>query len=70
MLVCLEQGAECLRMVQLMSKPITPSSRFIKTQTGFTFMLPAYAGCPGKEAVLNRCSGSSSNQVSNSISFC
>jgi len=26
-------------------------SCLIQTQTGFTFLVPAYAGCPGKEAV-------------------
>jgi len=44
--VCLEQGAD-LHMAQLM--PL--SSRSSKIQIGFTFLVPAYPGCPGKEAV-------------------
>jgi len=50
--ISLEQGADCLHMVQLMPlHPKTPSSRHIWIQTGFSFLVPAYPGCTGKEAV-------------------
>ena len=49
MVICLERGAD-LHTAQLMPLPLTVScSR--KIQIGFTFLVPAYSGCPGKEAV-------------------
>jgi len=36
-------------MAQLMPLPLTVS-RSSKIQIGFTFLVPAYPGCPGKEA--------------------
>jgi len=48
-LSCLERGAD-LHMAQLMPLPLTVSCSS-KIQIGFTFLVPAYAGCPGKEAV-------------------
>jgi len=47
--ICLEQGAD-LHMAQLMPLSLTVSC-FSKIQIGFTFLVPAYPGCPGKEAV-------------------
>ena len=47
--VCLERGAD-LHMVQVMPQPLTVSCSS-KIQIGFTFLVPAYPGCPGKEAV-------------------
>ena len=47
--VCLERGAD-LHMAQLMPLPLTVSCSS-KIQIGFTFLVPAYPGCPGKEAV-------------------
>jgi len=47
--ICLERGAD-LHMVQLMPLPLTVSCPN-KIQIGFTFLVPAYPGCPGKEAV-------------------
>ena len=47
--VCLEQGAD-LHTAQLMPLPLTVSC-FSKIQTGFTFLVLAYTGCPGKGAV-------------------
>jgi len=43
----------CLHMVQLMPlHPKTPSiSCLTEIQTGFIFLVLAYPGCPGKEAV-------------------
>jgi len=39
-----------LHMAQLMPLPLTVSCPS-KIQIGFTFLVPAYPGCPGKEAV-------------------
>jgi len=47
--VCLEKGAD-LHMVQLMELPLTVSC-FSKIQIGFTFLVPAPLGSPGKRAV-------------------
>ena len=47
--ICLERGAD-LHMAQLMPLPLTVSCSS-KTQIGFTFLVPAYPGSPGKEAV-------------------
>jgi len=47
--ICLEQGAD-LHMAQMMPLPLTVSCSS-KIQIGFTFLVPAYPGCPGKEAV-------------------
>ena len=55
MVIYLERGAD-LHMAQLMPLPLTVSCSS-KIQIGFTFLVPAYPGCPGKEAVkwLNGC---------------
>jgi len=47
--ICLERGAG-LYTAQLMTLPLTISCSS-KIQIGFTFMVPAHPGCPGKEAV-------------------
>jgi len=47
--ICLERGAD-LHMSQLMPLPLTVSCSS-KIEIGFTFLVPAYPGCPGKEAV-------------------
>ena len=47
--ICLERGAD-LHMAHLMPLPLTVSCSS-KIQIGFTFLVPAYPGCPGKEAV-------------------
>jgi len=47
--VWLERGAD-LHMAQLMPLPLTVSCSS-KIQIGFTFLVPTYPGCPGKEAV-------------------
>jgi len=47
--ICLEQGAD-LHMAQLMPLPLTVSCSS-KIQIGFTFLVPAYLGSPGKMAV-------------------
>ena len=49
MVICLQRGAD-LHMAQLMPLPLTVFCSS-KIQIGFTFLLPAYPGCPGKEAV-------------------
>jgi len=47
--VCLEQGAD-LHVAQLMPLPLTVSF-FSKIEIGFTFLVPAHLGSPGKMAV-------------------
>jgi len=49
MVVCLEQGAD-LHMAQLMPLPLTVSC-FTKIQIGFSFLVLAHLGSPGKRAV-------------------
>jgi len=51
MVICLERGAYDLHMVQLIPLPLHLISCFIKIQIGLTFPVPAYPGCPRKEAV-------------------
>ena len=53
MVICLEQGAD-LHMAQLMPLPLTVSC-FSKIQIGFTFLVPAHPGSPGKRAVRRVC---------------
>jgi len=53
MVICLEQGAD-LHMAQLMQLPLTASC-FSKIQIGFTFLVPAHLGSPGKGAVKRVC---------------
>ena len=52
MVICLERGAD-LHMAQLMPLPLTVSC-FTKIQIGFTFLVPAHLGSPGK-GPLNGC---------------
>ena len=52
MVICLERGAD-LHIAQLMPLPLTVSC-FSKIQTGFTFLVPADLGSPGK-GPLNVC---------------
>ena len=52
MVICLERGAD-LHMAQLMPLPLTVSC-FSKIQIGFTFLVLAYPGSPGK-GPLNGC---------------
>ena len=53
MVICLEQGAD-LHMAQLMLLPLTVRC-FSKIQIGFTFLVPAHPGSPGKGAVKRVC---------------
>jgi len=53
MVICLERDAD-LRMAQLMPLPLTVSC-FNKIQIGFTFLVPAHPGSPGKRAVKRVC---------------
>jgi len=50
---CLERGAD-LHMARLMPLPLTVSS-FSKIQIGFTFLVPAHLGSPGKRAIKRAC---------------
>ena len=47
--IYLQQGAD-LHMAQLMPLPLTVSC-FSKIQIGFTFLVPAHSGSPGKRAI-------------------
>jgi len=49
MVICLERVAD-LHMSQLMPLPLTVCCSS-KIQTGFTFLVPAHPGSPGKRAV-------------------
>ena len=51
--VCLEQGAD-LHMAQLMPLPLTVTC-FSKILIGFTFLVVAHLGSPGKRAVKRVC---------------
>ena len=51
--ICLEQSAD-LHMAQRMPLPLTISC-FSKIQIGFTFLVPAHLGSPGKRAVKRVC---------------
>jgi len=51
--ICLERGAD-LHMAQLMPLPLTVCC-FSKIQIGFTFLVPAHLGSPGKKAVKRLC---------------
>jgi len=51
--ICLERGAD-LHMAQLMPLPLTVSC-FSKIQIGFTLLVPAHLGSPGKTAVKRVC---------------
>ena len=53
MVVCLEQGAD-LHTAQLTPLPLTVFC-FSKIQIGFTFLVPAHLGSPGKRAVKREC---------------
>ena len=53
MVICLERGAD-LHMARLMPLPLTVSC-FSKIQIGFTFLVPAHPGSPGKMAVKRVC---------------
>jgi len=51
--ICLERGAD-LHAAQLMPLPLTVYC-FSKIQIGFTFLVPAQLGSPGKRAVKRVC---------------
>ena len=53
MVICLERGAD-LNTAQLMLVPLTVCC-FRKIQIGFTFLVPAHPGSPGKRAVKRVC---------------
>ena len=53
MVICLERGAD-LHKAQLMPLPLAVSC-FSKIQIGFTFLVPAHMGSPGKRAVKRVC---------------
>jgi len=58
--ICLERGAD-LHMAKLTPLPLTVSC-FSKIQIGFTFLVPAHPGSPGKKAVKHVCVYSATDQ--------
>ena len=53
MVICLERGAD-LHTAQLIRLPLTVSC-FSKIQIGFSFLVPAHLGSPGRRAVRRLC---------------
>ena len=53
MVICLERDAD-LHVAHLMPLPLTVSC-FTKIKIGFTFLVPAHPGSPGKRAVKRVC---------------
>ena len=53
LVICLERGAD-LYIAQLMPRPLAVSC-FSKIQIGFTFLVPAHPGSPGKKAIKRVC---------------
>ena len=53
MLICLERDAD-LHVAQMIPLPLTVSC-FSKIQIGFTFLVPAHPGSPGKRAITGVC---------------
>ena len=68
MVICLERGAD-LHMAQLMPLPLTVSC-FSKIQIGFTFLVPANLGSPGKRAVKRVCVCVSYDTIRDAILTC
>jgi len=62
--ICLERGAD-LHMAQLMLLPLTVSCSS-KIQIGFTFLVPAHLGSPGKTATKRVCVLLTTGRVFNS----
>jgi len=55
--ICLERGVD-LHMVQWMPLPLTVSC-FTEIQIGFTFLVTAHLGSPGKRAIKRVCDNKS-----------
>ena len=53
MVICLERDAD-VHMAQLMPLPLTVSCSS-KIQIGFTFLVPAHPGSPGKKGIASDC---------------
>jgi len=53
MVICLDRDA-VLHMAQLMPLPLTISC-FSRIQIGFTFLVPAHPGSPGKRTIKRVC---------------
>ena len=66
--ICLERGAD-LHMAQPMPLPLTVSCSS-KIQIGFTFLVPAYPGSPGKRAVKRVCVQVLNSQSMSPVSLC
>jgi len=68
MVVCLERGAD-LHVAQLMPLPLTVSC-FSKIQVGFTFLVLANLGSPGKRAAKRVCVCVSKLNIITTIKHC
>ena len=52
MVICLEQGADCFAYGPVDATAIPKPHHILpQIQNGFTFLVPAYPGCPEKEAI-------------------
>ena len=67
MVICLERGAD-LHMAQLMPLPLTVSC-LSKIESGFTFLVLAHLGSPGKRAVELVCVCVCVNNVMKQLNF-
>jgi len=65
MVICLERGAD-LHMAQQMALPLNVSCSS-KIQTGFTFLVPAHPGSPGKRDIKRVCVCGSINSQSKKV---
>ena len=65
MVICMERDAD-LHMAQLMPLPLTASC-FSKIQIGFTFLVLAHLGSPGKRAVKRVCVCITNSYLQNSF---
>jgi len=63
--ICLERGAD-LHMAELMPLPLTVSY-FSKIHIGFTFLVPAHPGSPGKRAVKRMCARARVKRIANKL---
>jgi len=66
--ICLERDAD-LHVAQMMQLPLTVSC-FSKIQIGFTFLVPAHPGSPGKRAVKRVCVLNRQVSEKNRVSEC
>ena len=64
MAICLERGADLSAYGLADATAIPKPHASFKIQAAYTFLVPVYPGCPGKEAIKRGCSSSSSSNSS------